>query len=175
MMVCDVTTSTVLELNKALSTTGPGTARHPDATVTYGMVAVVKVTISPLLMVHPLLRSPFLTPVNALNLVAARAAYLGLEYIVTPLLRWIRDHTSSQAKEIGALGSVDLSKLMIRVRQDLKYRLTPPTPRPNPHPSTVTNSYTASNSSASTIQWCQGKVGRQHAQPLQDVQCHCGR
>ena len=76
---------------------GPGTARLPDAIMTSDMFAVPGVAIAPLLLVHPLLRPPFLTPANAWNLIAARAASLGLERRVTPLLQLLMAQTTTQA------------------------------------------------------------------------------
>ena len=70
---------------------GTSTARLPDATATYDMRAVAKVAIALLSLVHLLPRSPFLTLVNDWNLVAAKAASLGLERIVTPFLHLFKD------------------------------------------------------------------------------------
>ena len=72
--------------NGALTTTGPGNSRTPAATATYNMVAVAKLTISTLFLVHPFMKLHFLPPVNAWNMIAARAASLGLGRIVLPLL-----------------------------------------------------------------------------------------
>ena len=79
-------TPTITELDEALTTKGPGPARLPEATAKSGTVAVANVTIAPLLLVNPLLRSPFLTPVNTYNLVAERTASLVLDRKVNPLL-----------------------------------------------------------------------------------------
>ena len=89
--VQDVTTPTIAELNATLETTGPGTPRLPYATVESDTVTVAKITIAPLALVNPLLRSPLLTPINTCNLISARAVYLGLKSRVTPLLHCIQD------------------------------------------------------------------------------------
>ena len=86
------TTPTVAYLDEALAKTGPGTARLLYEIATSDTVAVAKVTIAPLLLVHPLLKSNLLTPVNAWNLVATREESLGMENRVEPLLHCIRDH-----------------------------------------------------------------------------------
>ena len=85
LTVRDVATLTVAELDEALLTTEPGTVTLPEATTASNTVAVAKVNITPLSIVHPLMRSKFLTPVNAWNVVAVRTASLVLERRVTPL------------------------------------------------------------------------------------------
>ena len=65
LMVCDVATPTVADLDRALETRGPGTARHLDATATSDTFTVAKVMIEPLSLVHSILNPPLLTPVNA--------------------------------------------------------------------------------------------------------------
>ena len=129
LTVRDVATLNVAELDEALLKTEPGTATLPEATVASNTVAVAKVNITPLSLVHLLMRSKFLTPVNAWNVVAVRMASLVLERIVTPLLYWLRAQTTSQAEAVDALVSVELSNSMPQVRQDLKDRLTPPPPQ----------------------------------------------
>ena len=86
----DVVTPTTADLNEVLTTTGPVNARLPDATATSNTVAVARATIALLTLVHPLLRSQFLTPVNACHLISAWANSLILESRVTPLLHWLR-------------------------------------------------------------------------------------
>ena len=95
------------------------------------MSAVARVAIAPLSLVHLFQRPPFMTPVNAWNLVSARAESLGLERIVTPLSQWIWAQTTTQAEAIEALLSVDLGDLTIQARQDLKDKLITPSP-PSP-------------------------------------------
>ena len=63
----------------------------------------------PLALVHLLLGSPFLTPIDAWNLITARSASLGLECRVTPLLHWLWAHKSAQTGTVGALYNVDLA------------------------------------------------------------------
>ena len=62
--VQDVATPTITELDNSLSETEPGTPILPEATAASDTVTVAKITITSLTLVHPLLRSPFLTPVN---------------------------------------------------------------------------------------------------------------
>ena len=132
LSIQDVATPTTAELDVALADTGPGTARIPEATASPETVASVNITIDPLTLVHPLLRSPFLTPVKAWNLIPVRAASLVLERRVTSLLHCIRDQTSSHAKAVDALSSVDLTNLTLQVRQELKDKIIPPPPLPPP-------------------------------------------
>ena len=128
LTVRDVAAHSVAELDQALSTTGPGAARLPNSTVTSDMVA--KVTIVPLALVHPLPRSPFLIPANVWNLIAARAASMGLERRVAPFLQWLRAQTTRQEAAIKALIRVDLADSTLQARQDLKNKLIPPLPPP---------------------------------------------
>ena len=83
---------------RAVATTGPGTARLPAATS--DTVAVAKAMIALIYLVHPLLNSTFMTPVNAWNMVAARTAYLVLE-------------TTSQAEAVDVFFSVNLADSML--------------------------------------------------------------
>ena len=105
----DVATPTIAELDAALATTGPDTPRLPEATAASDMVAVAKIIIAPLALVHLFLSSSFLISINAWNLIAVRAASLGLEIRVTPLLHLIRSQTSAHAKAVDALPSTALT------------------------------------------------------------------
>ena len=102
LTVRDVATSTIAELDEALATTGPGNARLPEATATSEKVTVARFIIDPLTLVHPFLRSQFLTPVNAWNLIATRVESLGLDRRVMPLLHWTWDQTSSHTEAVDA-------------------------------------------------------------------------
>ena len=84
----------MVDLDQALIATGSGTERLPDKTATYDMVAVAEVTIAPLALFRPLLRSPFLILVNAWNLISARMASMGLGRRVSPFLQWLRAQTT---------------------------------------------------------------------------------
>ena len=57
MMFRYVATPTVAEPDKDFVRKFPGTARLPEATATFDTVAVSKVTIAPISLVHPLSRS----------------------------------------------------------------------------------------------------------------------
>ena len=92
---------------------------------------VAKVTISPISLVQPLTRSPFLTQVNAWNLVSVRDALSGLENRVAPLLHCLRSQKTSQDEVVEVLVSVDLTISTLQEKQDLKDKLTPP-PHPQP-------------------------------------------
>ena len=78
-MVRDVATPTIAKLDTFIAYTGPGTSRLPYVTAASDTFGNAKVTITPLSLVHPLLRLPFLTPENTWNLVTARAASLSAE------------------------------------------------------------------------------------------------
>ena len=83
LIVRDVASLSVTELDKVLLKTGPGTTRLPDTTGTSDTFAVSRVTIVPLSLVHLFLQSNFLAPVNSWNLIEARVPYLVLERRVT--------------------------------------------------------------------------------------------
>ena len=93
-----------------------------------------------------------MTPVNVWNLISSRSLSLGLEHRVTPLLHWIRAQTTSQAKAIEALVSVDLSDSTLQARQDLNDKITPPTPSLDSRPGAVPATSIANNSFASSDQ-----------------------
>ena len=109
LMVCDVTAPTVAKIAAALAAMGPGSPKLQDDAASSDMVAVCKATVAPLDLVHRLLGSPFLTPINAWNLVVSRAAYLGLERRVTPLLHWLWYQMSAHTGAVDAFSSVNLA------------------------------------------------------------------
>ena len=128
LTVRDVPAPTVAELNTALATTGPGVTRLPEDTAALDTVAVCKTAIALLSLVHLLLGSPFLTPINAWNLVAARATCLGLEHRVTPLLHWLRAQTSANAEAVDALSRVALADPTLQARKELRDMIIPSPP-----------------------------------------------
>ena len=128
LSVQDVVTPTATELDAALAVTGPFAPRLPEVNAASDTVAVAKITLAPLTMVHPLQRSPLLTPLNAWNLIAMRAVSLGLEHRVTPLLCWLRSQTSAHTKAVNALPSIDLSNSTFQARQELRDKIIPPPP-----------------------------------------------
>ena len=64
MTVQDFATLIVAELNAALTSTVPGTPRLVEETAVSYTIKFIKITIAPLSLVPPLMRSPLLTPVN---------------------------------------------------------------------------------------------------------------
>ena len=86
LTVRDITDPTIAELNSAPAAIVPGVPRLQKATTSSTTVAVCKIMIAPLALVHLLLGLPFLTPINTWNLISARAESLGMERRVTPLL-----------------------------------------------------------------------------------------
>ena len=109
LKVSDIAAPTTAEINTALSNTGLGTEIIPDETATFYTFMVAKVTIYPISLVQPLTRSPFLTQVNAWNLVSVRDALSGLENRVAPLLHCLRSQKTSQDEVVEVLVSVDLT------------------------------------------------------------------
>ena len=73
LTVRNVPAPTIAELNAALVTMGPGVISLLEDTAASDTVEVWKTAIAPLALVHLLLGSTFSTPINAWNLVAARA------------------------------------------------------------------------------------------------------
>ena len=132
-MVRDVTTPTIAEIGAALSATGPGTPRLQEVTPLSNTGAFYKTTIAPLALVHQLLRSPFLTPTNAWNLIPARAVSLGLESRVSPLFHWIRYHIYAHTISVDTLYSVDLVGAMLQSSQELRERVIPSPPPSQMH------------------------------------------
>ena len=133
LMVRDVLAPTIAELNAALATMGPGVIPLLEDTAASDTVAVWKTAIAPLALVHPLLGSTFSTPINAWNLVAARAMSLGLEPRVMPLLHWLRAQTSVNAKSVDALWSVNLAVVTLQARKELRDKIAPPPPPDQMH------------------------------------------
>ena len=131
--MCNVTSPTIAELNTAIAATGPGVPRLQEVTTSSDTVALCKTTIAPLALVHAMLGSPFLNPINAWNIIYARAAYLGLECRVIPLLHWIQAQMSAHAKTIYALSSANLADASLQSRKDLRDRITPPPPPSQMH------------------------------------------
>ena len=86
LTVRDFALPSAAELNQALVNTGPGAARLPDTTATPNTLVVTTVAIAPLSLVHPLLWSPFLTPVNVWNLTLKRTESMVLKVRTAPLL-----------------------------------------------------------------------------------------
>ena len=73
--VRDVMDPTVAELDADLAATDPRVPRLQEDVAASDTVAVCKTTIAPLALGHPLLGSPSLTPINAWNIITARAAF----------------------------------------------------------------------------------------------------
>ena len=113
----DVATPTIAELDSDLATTGLGTPILPVGTAASDAVAVANITITPLALVHLLSRSPFFTPINAWNLIAASAVSLGLDGRVMPLLHWLQDQTSAHAEAVDAFSSIDLANATLQAWQ----------------------------------------------------------
>ena len=126
--VQDVTVPTIADMDAAIAATRPDAPRLLETTAASNIVVVPNTTIASLAKVQPLMRSPFLTPINAWNLIAARAISLGLERGVTPLLHWLWSQRSQHAKAVDALFSVDLSDATLQSRQELRDRIIPPLP-----------------------------------------------
>ena len=130
LMMQDVPSPIVVELDAALAAMGPGTPRLREDAATSDTVAVCKYTIAPLALFHPLLGSPFLTPINKWNMIITRAESLGLYQRVIPLLQWLRAQMSAHTGT-AALYSVDLADATIQARKELRDIIIPPPPRHN--------------------------------------------
>ena len=74
LMVRNITSPTVSEIDDALAATDLGAPRLQEDATAYDKVAVCNTTITPLALVQLFLGSPLLTPINTWNLVAERAA-----------------------------------------------------------------------------------------------------
>ena len=73
LMFRDVATPSIAELDQALENRVLRSERLPDATAMFNTFAIARVTIAPLLLLHLLLRSTLLAPVNTWNIFIARA------------------------------------------------------------------------------------------------------
>ena len=80
----------MVELDAALAAIGTVTPQLKEDATASDTLAVCKTTISLLSLVYLLFGSPFLTPINAWNMITARAASMGLERRMLPLLQWLR-------------------------------------------------------------------------------------
>ena len=96
------------ELTQALDRTSLVTPRIPDQTVTSNSIAVPRSYIAPLKLIHPLILSPFLSPMSTWHLLSARASMIHLYQQVQPFLKWIQGRTKSPTNRVNALTSVDL-------------------------------------------------------------------
>ena len=96
-------------------------------------VVVPKVSIALLALIHPLIRCPFLYPVNAWNLTETVASNMGIERWFAPLLHWFQAQMTPQEASINTLISLDLTDATLQAQQDLKNKLVlnpPPPPLP---------------------------------------------
>ena len=88
-----------------------------EATAASDTVGVPKTMITLLALVHLLLSSPLLTPINAWNLIAARETSSGLERRMAPILHCLRAHTSAHTEAVNVLSSVDLANVTLSVKE----------------------------------------------------------
>ena len=132
----NITTPLEKDITQALACMGPDKERIPDATMTADTVVVPWVYIEPLVLFHPLLYSPILSPSNTCHHIDTRVKNLGLEERVAHFMDWIIAQTKQPKKTINSLDIFDLEKYHCRL--DKRYKkpwcIPPSKPTPCNHP-----------------------------------------
>ena len=104
--------------------------------MTADTVVVPWVYIEPLVLFHPLLYSPILSPSNTCHHIDTRVKNLGLEERVAHFMDWIIAQTKQPKKTINSLDIFDLEKYHCRL--DKRYKkpwcIPPSKPTPCNHP-----------------------------------------
>ena len=110
----------------------PGHMHLPPDTPRPNRVSVPRASLTPLYLVHPLMISPFQAPETTWHMIHAKADAMGMNQRVAPLLDWLREATVDLQKGIATLTIVDLVDATLAHRQEIRTRLAPLPPPPQP-------------------------------------------